>query len=63
MCTQRYNLHISSLFIQIFLRQREAVQQQQGILKNSNKTLEAVSEAKGRIGRRQKAELAGDKRE
>ena len=36
------------------IRQREAVQQQQGILKNSNETLEAVSEAKGRIGRRQK---------
>ena len=36
------------------IRQREAVQQQQGILKNSSETLEAISKAKGRVGKRQK---------
>ena len=36
------------------IRLREAVQQQQGILKSSKEILEAVSEAKGRVGRRQK---------
>ena len=30
------------------IRQREAVQQQQGILKNSSKTLEVISKAKGK---------------
>ena len=37
------------------IRQSEAVQQQQGIFKSSNKALETVlNEAKGKIGRRQK---------
>ena len=35
------------------IRQREAVQQQQSILKNS-KSLEAISKTKSRVGRRQK---------
>ena len=35
------------------IRQREAVQQQQSILKNSE-TLEAISKTKGRVDRRQK---------
>ena len=36
------------------IRQREAVHQQQAILKSSNETSEAVSEEKCRVGRRQK---------
>ena len=36
------------------IKQKEAVQQQQGIFKNSSNTLEAIRKAKGRVGRRQK---------